>query len=176
MPSSGVVSIPFTLTSVNGFVGSVGIVCVGPTVAAGVKAPYCDQGGPIMAYTLTSDGTATGNISIVAIEPNPVPLATRSSLSGRGGGVGWALAGFLMLGLGMQKKRTRRFTGVSLAVGMMVTLAGIGVCGCGGPPTLTPGAYVFTLNANSVSDTLSLSASTTSAVTVPAGIVTSSSN
>jgi hypothetical protein len=58
---------------------------------------------------------------------------------------------------------------------MIIALAGIGISGCGGPPTLTPGDYVFTLNANSVSPP-SLTASTTSTVTVPAGIVTHSNN
>lgn len=176
MPSSGTVSVPFTLTSVNGFVGSVTVSCIAPTEPAGVRVPFCDQGGPIMAYPLTSDGNATGNMTIVAIQPNPVPLADRSSLARRGEGEGWALAGILMLGIGLRRKSSRRFTRMSLVAGMMVALAGIGVCGCGGPPTLTPGPYLFTLNASSISPTLGPSAITTLTVTVPPGIVTKSSN
>jgi len=175
MPSSGTVSIPFTLTSVNGFVGSVAVLCVAPTEPTGVRVPYCDQGGPLMAYPLTANGTTSGNMMIVAIQPNPVPLSSSLGPAGRREGAGLALAGILMLGIGLRRKRTRRFTRVSLAAGMIIALAGIGISGCGGPPTLTPGDYVFTLNANSVSPP-SLTASTTSTVTVPAGIVTHSNN
>jgi hypothetical protein len=175
MSSSGTVLIPFTLISFNGFVGSVTVSCIAPTEPVGVKAPFCDQGGPIMAYPLASNGTATENMTIVAIQPNPVPLADRSSLAGRGDRVGWAVAGILMLGFGLQRKRARRIGRVLLAIAG-IGLAGMGLSGCGGPPTLTPGAYVFTLNATAVIPAVGPSASTTSTVTVPAGIVTKSNN
>jgi hypothetical protein len=177
MPSSGMVSIPFTLTSVNGFVGSVAVQCVGPTEPAGVKAPFCEDFGPVRAYPLTADGTTTGSFEVVAIPPKVVPVVSGVNPLRHGRGASWALAGILMLGLGLQGRRTRRFARVLLAIGG-IGLTGMGISGCGGPPTLTPGAYTFTLNANSVSDTLSLSlsASTTATVTVPAGIVTNSNN
>jgi len=174
MPSSGVVQIPFTLTSVNGFAGSVGVLCVEPTIPGSVnKGPYCDQGGPLMAYTLAANGTTTGSISIVAIQPNPVPLTTKSSLAGHE--ASWALAGALVLGFGLRRKRMLRFSRVSLAAFLLIGLAGLGIFGCGGPPTLTPGTYNFMLNATSVSANPALYATTTATVTVPAGIVTSNS-
>ena len=177
MPSSGTVSIPFTLTSVNGFVGSVSVLCIEPTVAGSVhEGPYCDQGGPLMAYTLVANGTTTGSITIVAIKPNPVPLASKSSLVGHGRGVSWALACALILGLGLKRKSVLRRSNVALAVFLLLGLAGLGICGCGGPPTLMPGAYPFMLNATSVSTNPSLYASTSVTVTVPAGIVTSNSS
>jgi hypothetical protein len=175
MPSSGMVSIPFTLTSVNGFVGSVAVQCVGPTEPAGVKAPVCEDFGPVRAYPLTADGTATGSFEVVAIPPKVVPVVSGVNPLRHGRGANWALAGILMLGIGLQRRRTRRFARVLLAIGG-IGLTGMGISGCGGPPTLTPGVYTFTLNANSVSNTLSLSASTTATVTVPAGIVTNSNN
>jgi hypothetical protein len=175
MPSSGTVTIPFTLTSVNGFVGSVAVDCIAPTEPVGVNAPYCEDYGPVRAYPLTADGTATGSYQVVAIPPNVVPAARAANLLRLDQGASWALAGVLMLGIGLQRKRTRRFARVLLAIGV-IGLTGLGISGCGGPPTLTPGAYVFTLNANSVSPAMGPFASTTSTVTVPAGIVTKSSN
>jgi hypothetical protein len=93
----------------------------------------------------------------------------------RHGDAAWALAGVVMLGIGL-RKRTRRWA-------RLLAMCGIGVVamslsGCGGPPTLTPGTYVFTLNAQSVPDgtTLSIMASTTATVTVPPGILTSLTN
>jgi hypothetical protein len=177
MPSSGTVAIPFTLTSVNGFVGSVAVQCEGPTEPAGVRAPVCEDFGPVRAFPLTANGTTTGSFEVVAIPPKVVPVVSGVNPLRHGQGASWALAGILMLGFGLKRRRTRRFARVLLAIGA-IGLTGMGISGCGGPPTLTPGVYTFTLDANSISDTLnvSLSASTTATVTVPAGIVTSSNN
>ena len=75
MPSSGSVAIAFTLTSVNGFVGSVAVDCIAPTEPAGVKAPFCEDYGPVRAFPLTADGTATGSYEVVAIPPLTYPAA-----------------------------------------------------------------------------------------------------
>jgi len=176
MPLSGIVSIPFTLTSVNGFVGSVAVLCIEPTVAGSIhEGPYCDQGGPLMAYPLTANGTTTGSIMIVAIQPNPVPLSSKLNPAERRGGAALALAGLVMLGLGRRRRGSRSFLRATLAIGIMMGLAGLGLCGCGGPPTLTPGTYMFMLNATSVATPV-VTASTTANVTVPAGVVTKSNN
>jgi hypothetical protein len=58
---------------------------------------------------------------------------------------------------------------LSLAVCMVIGLAGLGGCGSS-IKTLTPGVYTYTFTASELSNT-SLSASTTVNVTVPAGIV-----
>ena len=177
MPLSGTVAIPFTLTSVNGFAGPVAVLCGEPTVPGSINlGPYCDQGGPLMAYTLVANGTTTGSITIVAIPPNPVPLASKASVVGDGRGASWAVACALILGLGLRRKSVLRLSRVALAVFLLMGLAGLGICGCGGPPTLTPGTYLFDLNATSVSANPMLYASTTATVAVPAGIVTSHSN
>lgn len=173
MPTSGMVAVPFTLTSMNGFVGSVAVSCTPPTVATGVRAPLCQEGGPARAYSLTANGTATGNVAITAIELN-VEAAVRASNAKQRHEGSWALAGALMLGLGL-RRRSRRVARAMLAIVGMGVIA-IGLSGCGGPPTLTPGAYVFMLNANSVDSTPTVNASTTATVTVPAGIVTKSNN
>jgi drug/metabolite transporter (DMT)-like permease len=128
-----------------------------------------------MAYPLTANGTTTGSIMIVAIQPNPVPLSSRLNPAGRRGGAALALAGLVMLGLGRRRRGSRSFLRATLALGIMMGLAGLGLCGCGGPPTLTPGTYMFMLNATSVATPV-LTASTTANVTVPAGVVTKSNN
>jgi hypothetical protein len=173
MPESGMVAIPITFTSVNGFAGSVAVSCNPPTVAAGVRAPFCQGGGPVMAYPLSANGTATGNVGIVAIPLNVEAAAIASSAKHRQEG-SWALAGVLMLGIGLRRLSRRVARAMLAIVGMGVIATGLS--GCGGPPTLTPGSYVFTLNANSVDTTTPLTASATATVTVPAGIVTKSNN
>jgi hypothetical protein len=177
MPSSGVVAVPFTLTSAN-FAGTVAVLCAAPTAVAGVKAPYCEDYGPARVFTLTSNGTATGTFEVVAKQPQAVPVVSGLDRSRPGIEASWAMAGALMLGIRLRRNKTHRISRLSLAIGMIAALAGMGLCGCGGPPTLTPGAYVFTFNAKSVSDTnnVSLSSSTTATVTVPSGIVTMSNN
>lgn len=171
IPSSGSVPIPFTLTSVNGYAGQIAVNCSAPTEAAGVKIPVCSQGGPVVAYPLTAGGTATGSITLLANIPNPVPFVRSSNLAT----ATWALAGMLLLGFGLRRKGAFHSARLLPAIVLLIGLASIGLCGCGGQPTLTPGTYVFTLNATSVSNGTQipqLTATTTATVTVPAGIVT----
>jgi hypothetical protein len=171
MPSSGDGSIPFTLTSVNGFAGSVGVTCTPPNPAAGVREPNCAEGGPVSPpYVLTANATAKGVSTITASEPLPVPDVSKLNRTRPREGTSWALAGVLMLGLGLNRKRSGQSTRLLLAVGMLIGLMGIGACSS--PETLTPGTYTYTLNASSyVQNNTSLSASTTVTVTVPPGIV-----
>lgn len=167
MPSSGTGTIPFTLTSVDGFAGSVIVECGDPTVAAGVQIPNCASVPVPAPIVLSAKGTATGSASLNAIEYVTAKDVGGPKLRGHGG-VSWAMAGLMMLGLGF--RRRRRFSGVLLAVGMMIGLTAMS--GCGGPATLTPGVYVYTLNAfeTNVSNPVP-EVSITVQVTVPAGIV-----
>jgi hypothetical protein len=175
--SSSNTSIPFTLTSVNGFTGSVAVSCTPPNPPAGVNEPECGNFGPATGpIVLTANGTATGAVALLAYKPLPTPTVSRLNHLGHGRGTSWALAGVLMLGLGSLRKRSRTkrshlFTHLSLAVGMLIGLTGI--TACGGPETLTPGTYSYTLTATQVALPLppNPSVSTTATVTVPAGIV-----
>jgi hypothetical protein len=128
------------------------------------------HGGPVTPPTvLTADATATGDVYITAIQPLPVPNASSLNLPRPGGEASWALAGVLMLGLGLQGRKAHRSMRLSLAVGMLIGLGGIGAC-VSNIITLTPGVYTYTFTASELNNT-SLSASTTVNVTVPAGIV-----
>lgn len=178
MPSNGMVAIPFTLTSVNGFVGSITVDCSKGIVPGSLNlGPYCGGGGPVVAFPLTANGTATGNIEIVAIQPTIEPAVKAAGFLNRGHGASWALGGVLMLGLGL-RRRARQFARIGVAAGVL-GLAALGISGCSGPPTLTPGDYTFTLAATTISNSTQTPAivmTTTATVTVPAGIVTNSSN
>jgi hypothetical protein len=169
MPSSGTGTIPFTLTSVDGFAGSVIVECADPTVAAGVQIPNCANVPVPAPIVLSAKGTATGSASLNAIEyVNETKDAGGPKVRGDGGPVSWAFAGGLLLALGF--RRRRRLSGVLLAVGMMVGLTAMS--GCAGPATLTPGVYAYTLNAfeTGVNNPVP-GVSITVQVTVPAGIV-----
>lgn len=171
MPSSGTSSIPFTLTSVNGFAGSIAIGVTPPNPPAGTRLPYLEIGGPVMSYPLTANATVTGTIGTLSAIPVPLPVKLNLPKPTRHGERAiWSLAGAFMLGLGLRRSRARA-TRLLLALCMLIALTGIGACG--GPPTLTPGTYTYTLSASTISASEpSLSASTTVTVTVPPGIVT----
>jgi hypothetical protein len=151
MPLSGVGSIPYTLTSVNGFSGTIYIGCSPPTEPAGVTIPICEVGGPVIEYALNSNETLKESIGLLASEPVPTP------------------AGALMLGFGLRRKRASHFARLCFAVSLLGGLTALGAC-AGGQKTLTPGSYTYTLTANEGSSSSPLiSAAVT--VTVPAGIV-----
>jgi hypothetical protein len=167
MPLSGVGSIPYTLTSVNGFSGTIYIGCSPPTEPAGVTIPICEVGGPVIEYALNSNETLKESIGLLASEPVPTPV--RMKLPKRRGGIGLALAGALMLGFGLRRKRASHFARLCFAVSLLGGLTALGAC-AGGQKTLTPGSYTYTLTANEGSSSSPLiSAAVT--VTVPAGIV-----
>jgi hypothetical protein len=73
MSASGT-SIPFTLTSVDGFSGSLAIQVSQPTVPAGVRLPYLELGGPAIAIPLVENLTVTGSIGVLASTPSVVPV------------------------------------------------------------------------------------------------------
>lgn len=170
MPSSGTATFPFTLTSVNGFAGSLVVSCVQPTVPAGVKLPYLEFPGPVVqALVLAANGTTTGTVGMLSAVPVPIPVRWNlPSHPGRGERAIWSLAGALLLGLGLRRKRALA-THLLLAAGLFLGLTAISACG--GQPTLTPGTYTYTLTATEVNNTTA-TANTTVSVTVPPGIVT----
>jgi hypothetical protein len=170
MPTSGAGSIPFTVTSVDGYSGSFAVGCSPPDVSA--KLPACSGGGPALAliYTLSANGVAQGDIPLSAAfcspsGPCPVKFPrTRTRFPG-----GLALAGALLVGLGLMRRRARWFTLLVLAVSMLAGVAGI--TSCAGGKTLTPGVWQYTVTATSIESSPPLiSASTTVNVTVPPGV------
>ena len=161
-------TIPFTLTSVNGFTGSVIVTCIEPAPVAGVILPWLNVGGPARPpFMLTANGTATGNFSFLASPPSVLPV--KLNIPRRRKVPLLSLAGVFLLGFALRKKTAVRWTRLSLAVALMVSLTGIS--GCGGPEHLTPGSYTYTLTATEQGNPL-VTVSTTAVLTVPPGIVT----
>jgi len=177
MPTSGAGAIPFTLTSVNGFAGTVGVSCGPANPPTGSILPQCNYTGSAIAtppYTLTASGTVTGSLNLVAYIPpcsSPCPAKLLDRPLHRGAvNLALALAGALPLGLGFRRRARWPWLAL-LIVGILVGLAGI-ACGAGNRNTLTPGSFVYTVSATSTGTSPTLAVNTTVNVTVPAGIST----
>ncbi|MGO9339948.1 MAG: hypothetical protein ACLPY1_20810 [Terracidiphilus sp.] len=162
--SSGTGSSTFTLTSVNGYTGSVKIGCNWPDPPAGVKVPYCGNGIPVVIqpYTLTANQVVTATIGFYNA-PVPIPV-TQLRRRGQGLAPGLALAGALLAGFGIRRRSARWLTLTLLAVGALAGLAGIGACG-GTSNFTTPGTYGYTITATDIKTNVSVTASID--VTVP---------
>jgi len=181
--ASGTGSIPFTLTSVNGFVGSIAVSCGPANPPSGSFLPQCGYtgGGAVAAppYSLTANGTVTGSLNLVSYIPpcsNPCPVKMPRGPSHRRA-ASLALAGALVIGLGIRWKAMCRPMLTWIAFGALAVLAGMSACGGGN--TLTPGTFAYTVTASqagaitcSANACTALTANTTVNVTVPAGIST----
>ena len=159
-------------SSVNGYAGTIYVLCAPPTPPAGVKVPYCENGvagsGAIPAQppvTLTANEVVTGtihfyNAPVPCSNPCPVSLPRRG---GHGPATGLALAGALLLGLGFRRRAARWLTLTLFAVGALAGLAGISACG--GNSVVTPGTYAYTVVAAEVDTNTTVSS--TFSVAVP---------
>lgn len=133
-------SIPFTLTSVNGFAGSIVVGCDAPVVPAGVHIPTCG-GGPVRLYTLAADQTLTGALTLNAYGA-PVPAAIRPANNP-------LLAVLFLVALlsGLRlRRRSARWLPLALLVAGIVPFSSILGCGTA-PQGFTPGVYAYTVTA-----------------------------
>jgi hypothetical protein len=177
MPASGTGTIPFTLSSVNGFAGTVVVSCGPANPPTGSILPQCNYTGSAIAtppYTLTANGTVTGSLNLVAYIPpcsNPCPVKLPLRPRHRGA-VNLALASTLLLGFG-PRRRARWLWLALLVVGIPAGLAGV-ACGSASLHTLTPGTFAYTVAATQAETTTSPTpiVNTTVNVTVPAGVLT----
>jgi hypothetical protein len=155
--SNGTGSSTFTLTSVNGYTGTIGISCYPTSEPTGAKLPYCG-GGALIGHTLTADSTVTGSLPFYNVPvPEPAGMPVRKS---RATPAALALAGVLLLGLGFRRGASRCLFLVLIAG---CAFAGLGVMsGCGGGNTVvTPGTYSYTVkgvdtNSNVVTSTFNV--------------------
>ena len=164
--SSGTGTTSFTLTSVNGYTGSVGVNCNAPNPPAGVTVPICDFGGPAYApYTLTANQTITGTITFANSLPacNPCPVSLPRS-RGHKLPATLALAGAILFAFGFRRRASRWLTLTLFALGSLAGLVGTSACG-GNKTVVTPGTYAYTISA--VDLTTFANVSTSVQVTVP---------
>jgi hypothetical protein len=164
--SSGQGSTTFTLSSVNGYAGTVDIYCGAQTLPAGVNVPICNFGGPavVVIEALTANQVVTGSILFLNVHPpcNPCPV----SLPRRGGHgltAGLALAGALLFGLGFRRRAPRWLTLSLLAVGALSGL--VGISARADNSVVTPGTYAYSIKASDQNTNASVT--TTINVTVP---------
>jgi hypothetical protein len=173
---SGEGSSTITLTSVNGYSGSIIVNCIPPTPPAGVKVPFCSPGMPsattpaisaavpaiVEAFTLTAGQAVNGTVTfynfpypVSASLPRPANHKLAQSL---------ALAGVLLVGFGFRRKSWHFLSLTLLALGMLAVMSGISACG-GSNSLVTPGTYAYTISATDINTAASVNTSVN--VTVP---------
>lgn len=159
--SSGTGTSNIKLTSVNGYSGTVGVICYPTTEPADAKLPFCGGSTVMLGYTLNPGGITAGTLPLFN-EPVPEPVNMPARRS-KAGPAGLALAAMVLLGLGFPRRVSRWFLLVLFAAG---AFAGLGVAsGCGGGNSVvTPGTYSYTVKAV---DTNSIIVTSTFEVTVP---------
>jgi hypothetical protein len=150
--SSGQGSSSFTLTSVNGYAGTVGINCSAPTPPAGVTVPLCSFGGPAFSdfASLAANQAASGTIAFRNSMPpcNPCPVNLPRRRRDHGLSPDLALAAAFLFGFGFRRRAARRLTLTLFALGALAALAGISACaGNNSSIHVTPGTYAYTINA-----------------------------
>lgn len=170
--STGIGSSSFTLTSIDGYTGTLQIGCNIPTPKIGVTVPSCGWGtagsaaisiAPL-SIALTANQVATGTVPL----SNPVPCSGKCAHSARREGHGLeqslALASVFLLGVGSWRRPRRFLTLTLLALGGLAALAGFSACG-GNNSVVTPGIYAYTISATDINTDVSVTTSIT--VTVP---------
>ena len=152
-------SIPFTLTSVNGFSGQIVVGCQPPAVPPNVKIPSCG-GGPIALYTLTDSQVLNGSLGLNAYGA-PVPvgvLAAHNPLLA----ILFVIA--LLSGLTLRRRSAHLLKLPLLLVAFALLSC---VVGCGSNPQgYTPGTYNYTVTASQYGTVTPLQEGTSAVVTV----------
>jgi hypothetical protein len=168
LSTTGTGSIPYTLTSVNGYIGKITVQCEAPTVPAGVSIPYCvvptnaancdptlSNPPPANICTLTANQAFASSFSLIgntAISPAGVSASQNPALA-----IFFVVA--LLSGLTLRRKAARRLTlPLFLAV-----LAGLScTTGCGTAyHGFTPGTYTYVITATQTPVSLQLGANAT---------------
>lgn len=153
VPGRGSAASQFTLTSVGGFTGQVGITCVGPNINLSSEPvlPLCDH--PVQNYTIPATGSVTGTMDFYPPWVDGYGFASLARPSGPAHPAPLAagvFAGVALFGLRFRKMLSRR-AALFVAAAGLISLAGfVGCIGQGGL-AMTPGTYAYTLSGASPS-------------------------
>jgi len=149
----------FTIKSVNGLAGQIGVTCSGPP-PLGLVLPDCEQ--PDVLVNVVANGTATGTMGF---RP-PWTTVARDSRNGRNApGRELPMAATLAGGIGLLSLRLRyrsSHTRMLAIAASLSLLAGLTGCVGKGGLAMTPGTYTYSLSASGMGS----SANTTILVTV----------
>lgn len=161
---TGTGSIPYTLTSVNGYIGTVVLQCAAPVVPAGVRIPYCVGPAPTptnphpTTFALAANQVVTGSFSL---NDNNV-AASAGFTASHNPALAILVIVALLSGLTLRRRTARRLT-LPLFLAVFATLSF--TTGCGNiPHGFTPGTYTYVVSATQSPVPLSLSANTTVAI------------
>jgi hypothetical protein len=162
MPSSGFGSIPVTLTSIDGYAGSVTTNCNPLNPPAGARLPICGAPTAPPIYKLTANQSLAGSITLMPYGDDlPLPASML-----RCDGPALALAGVLLFGVRIRSRKWRRFAPTFFVLCVLGGLAGISGCGGSGNSNgMTPGTYQYTARAADINTGAYVT--TNVAITVP---------
>jgi hypothetical protein len=157
----------FTLTSVNGFTGQVGVTCTGPdtNLLPDLVLPNCTFA--VAYFVVPANGTVSGTMNFVppntsqaagTIRALPLPGDSPAQTPLAAG----AFAGVALLGLRFRRRLNRWPATIVLCAASLAALAGTTGCIGNGGLAMTPGTYSYVISAASTS----ASASSTISVTV----------
>lgn len=168
LSTTGTGSIPYTLTSVDGYTGTVVVTCTAPTVPAGVSIPYCVVPSSATNCDPTLTNPPPANIcSLTANQAFPSSFsligdsATASSgfIASHNPLLAILFIVALLSGLTLRRRSARRLT-----LPLFFAVLGALCCttGCGSAPRgFTPGTYTYVISATQTPVPLSLTAKAT---------------
>jgi len=133
----------YTVTSVNGFSGQVGVSCLPPEIDGSLVLPNCNEAEQIV--TLKANGSASGEIQFT-----PPPTVTARNQNGPLHPAGPMAAGAMLLtGLAAARRRrrwSRALTPAILGAALLASIAATGRIGHGGL-AMSHGTFGYTLQA-----------------------------
>jgi len=139
----------FTLTSVNGFSGQVGVTCTGPdpNLLPDLVLPSCNH--PVQNFVLPAGGSVSGAMTFY---PPWTTQAKYSAPDPRRPGAPYeaplgACAVAALAGLGLRGKARRSLLPLVLAA---IALAGLAGCVGQGGLAMTPGTYAYVIAGGSL--------------------------
>ncbi len=164
MPASGNGSTQYTVSGIP-ITGTLSVTCQYSGPATGANLPTCTY-GPVAAPEQVKAGqTVTGT---VLFYPYGVAIPQSSQRRGHGPSAALALAGTILLGLGLRRRSREGLLTMLLA---LASLSGaLGFSACTGPMNaMTPGTYEYTLQAANAGTLNNLAAGVSAniSVTVP---------